>query len=33
MLTLLIIEIVLAVVVAGVVAADMAQNGRPFLGD
>lgn len=33
MLTLLLIEIAIAVVVAFVVAADMAQNGRPFLGD
>lgn len=33
MLTLLLIEIAIAAVVAVVVAADMVRNGRPFLGD
>ena len=33
MLTLFLIELAIAVVVAIVVAADMAQKGRPFLGD
>jgi hypothetical protein len=33
MVTLFLIELAIAIVVAVVVAADMAHNGRPFLGD
>ena len=33
MLTLFIIELGIAVVVAVIVAAEMVQNGHPFLGD
>ena len=33
MLTLFIIELAIATLVAVIFAADMAQNGRPFLGD